>query len=88
MSAFQERRAFARQEAMRRARFEYGLHPYEPDHPCRIEKSSVEYKCGCGFQTHSAGEIFDHVHNEHDNEKQMELELIEAETVKFNGGVA
>jgi hypothetical protein len=68
----QARRQFVRDEVLRRARFEYGLHPYEPARPVTIERSWVEYKCHCGFSTTSSGEIFDHC-MAHDTPMQADL---------------
>lgn len=74
-----DRRQFTRQEALRRARHEYGLHPYEPKSPCAILGGGVEYRCGCGYTTTSAGEIYDHCHKEHSptgEYKQFMLPLV------------
>lgn len=54
------RAGFIRQEAINRARADYGLHPYTPDYPCKILGTSIHYACGCGYQTTSSGDIFDH----------------------------
>lgn len=54
------RNQFTRQEAMRRARFEYGIYPYEPMRPVNIVGTWVEYRCECGYSTTHSGEIYDH----------------------------
>lgn len=54
------RRDFVDQEARVRARMYYGMHPYEPRYPCKIVSEAVTYRCGCSFETHSPGAIWDH----------------------------
>jgi len=54
------RSEFVRKEVINRSRFELGMYPYQPDKPCVIMHSNVEYRCGCGFRTSSTGEIWDH----------------------------
>lgn len=63
---------FTRGEGIIRSSFEYGLYPYEPDSPCKILSSSVEYRCDCGFRTHSAATIFKHC-TEYHRAKQLSL---------------
>jgi hypothetical protein len=51
---------FKTKEAMNRARCDYGLHPYEPDRPCKILGTALFYTCECGYQTTSTDDIWDH----------------------------
>lgn len=75
---------FLRGEALTRARHEYGLHPYEPELPCKILGSGVHYRCECGYTTTAASEIYEHCmssdcsSNIADGETQMQLSLFDA----------